>query len=130
MLAKLGTPAWFGSAKGGKFMILGQLCNCRESYTLGYLEQPSGFAVVDDQYIGTHIETFERVEQLTTVYNFSVEEDESYLTVGGTVHNCTQFLNWARENEILVRADEMSAALEEAATFKHKTQSVAEQYGV
>jgi predicted phage terminase large subunit-like protein len=42
----------------------------------------------------------------------------------------TQFLNWARENEILVRADEMSAANEEATAFKHKTQSVAEQYGV
>jgi len=42
----------------------------------------------------------------------------------------TQFLNWARENEILVRADEMSAANEEAAMFKHKEASVAEQYGV
>ena len=42
----------------------------------------------------------------------------------------TQFLNWARENELLVRADEMSAALEEQAAFKHKSQSVSEQYGV
>ena len=46
------------------------------------------------------------------------------------VDSVTQFLNWARENEILVRADEMSAANEEAMAFKHKTQSVAEQYGV
>lgn len=42
----------------------------------------------------------------------------------------TQFLNWARETGLLVRADEMSAAMEEAATFKNKTTSVAEQYGV
>lgn len=42
----------------------------------------------------------------------------------------TQFLNWARENELLVRADEMSAANEEAAMFKHKQASVSEAYGV
>lgn len=46
------------------------------------------------------------------------------------VDSTTQFLNWARENEILVMADEMSAAEEEAATFVHKQPSVAEQYGV
>jgi predicted phage terminase large subunit-like protein len=42
----------------------------------------------------------------------------------------TQFLNWARENELLVLCDEMSAAMEEMATFKHKQDTVAEQYGV
>ena len=46
------------------------------------------------------------------------------------VDSCTQFLVWARDNEILVRADEASAYAEEQATFKHKTTSVAEQYGV
>lgn len=42
----------------------------------------------------------------------------------------TQFLNWARDNELIVRADEMSAANEEESRFKHKQTSVAEQYGV
>ena len=46
------------------------------------------------------------------------------------VDSVTQFLVWARDNEILVRADEASAYAEEQATFKHKTTSVAEQYGV
>ena len=46
------------------------------------------------------------------------------------IDSCTQFLNWARENEILVRADEMSASLEESTLFKNKTTSVSEQYGV
>lgn len=46
------------------------------------------------------------------------------------VDSVTQFLQWARDNELLVRADEMSAANEEAMLFKHKTQSVSEQYGV
>lgn len=42
----------------------------------------------------------------------------------------SQFMNWARTNELLVLCDEMSAANEEAMTFKHKETSVAEQYGV
>lgn len=46
------------------------------------------------------------------------------------VDSVTQFLNWARDNEILVMVDEYSAALDEAATFKHRTESVAETYGV
>lgn len=46
------------------------------------------------------------------------------------VDSVTQFLNWARDNELLVRADEMAAAMEEAATYKHKQATVSEQYGV
>lgn len=46
------------------------------------------------------------------------------------VDSVTQFLQWARDNELLVRADEMSAAMEEAAMYKHKEPTVAEQYGV
>jgi predicted phage terminase large subunit-like protein len=42
----------------------------------------------------------------------------------------TQFLNWARANEILVRGDEMSAAMDdEMSNFRHQ-ESVAESYGV
>lgn len=47
------------------------------------------------------------------------------------VHDtCTQFLNWARENGILSRADEMSAALEDEMRPKHDNRAVAEMYGV
>ena len=42
----------------------------------------------------------------------------------------TQFLNWARQNELLVRGDEMSAALEDEMAYKPQGQSVAQQYGV
>lgn len=42
----------------------------------------------------------------------------------------TQFLNWARESEILVRADEMNAFLEDEAMFKSRQPTVAEGYGV
>lgn len=46
------------------------------------------------------------------------------------VDSVTQFLSWARDNELLARADEITAANEEAAMFKHKEASVSEAYGV
>jgi predicted phage terminase large subunit-like protein len=41
-----------------------------------------------------------------------------------------QFLLWAREKELLVRADEMSAAMEDEAMWKPHEETVAEAYGV
>lgn len=46
------------------------------------------------------------------------------------VDSVTQFINWARENDLLIRADEMSAAIADEAAFKPQQKSVAEQYGV
>lgn len=46
------------------------------------------------------------------------------------VDSVTQFLQWARDMELLVRCDEQSAANEEAALYKHKEDTVAQQYGV
>lgn len=42
----------------------------------------------------------------------------------------TQFLLWARDAGLLVRADEMSAALEDQSMYRSSSKSVAEQYGV
>ena len=46
------------------------------------------------------------------------------------VDTVTQFLNWARTHELLVRGDEMSAALEDEQRYKPQLQSIASQYGV
>jgi predicted phage terminase large subunit-like protein len=46
------------------------------------------------------------------------------------VDSCTMFLKWARENGILIRGDEASAALEDEAQYRPQTLSVAAQYGV
>jgi predicted phage terminase large subunit-like protein len=46
------------------------------------------------------------------------------------VDSVTQALKWLRDNSILVRADEVEAALEEEATYKPPRNTVAEQYGV
>lgn len=61
---------------------------------------------------------------LTQCMNFpKADHDDMHDTV-------TQFLNWARENGILVLADETTAATEDEAKFQHPGQSVAQQYGV
>jgi predicted phage terminase large subunit-like protein len=46
------------------------------------------------------------------------------------VDSVTQFLVWARENGILIRADEMGAMLDDEAQFRHKEMTVSEIYGV
>ena len=42
----------------------------------------------------------------------------------------TQFVNWARENGILLRGDEMSAALDDQMQLPHHDRGIAQQYGV
>jgi len=131
MLSQLGKPAWLNiSREAGPRKVFGKISNCLRAYSLDYLEAPSRQAIVSDEYIGTHIERLERVNEPITVYNLSVDEDESYVTVGGTFHNCSQAINWARENGIVERADETSASLRDEMTYKGHRESVAQDYGV
>lgn len=46
------------------------------------------------------------------------------------VDSVTQFFNWARENGILIRADEAAFALEDEMQYRPPVQSVAAHYGV
>jgi predicted phage terminase large subunit-like protein len=46
------------------------------------------------------------------------------------VDSVSQFLLWARESGIIVRADEWASELEDKAEFKHRTTSIADSYGV
>jgi predicted phage terminase large subunit-like protein len=132
MLARLGIPSWYQIDKEeGPRKVFGRMSECLEAYRLDYaIKAKHSGAVVSEDYIGTHIEKIERVNEKAIVYNLSVEEDESYVTVGGTVHNCTQALNWFRESGLVYRADEATAMEEEEATWRPRTESVAAQYGV
>ncbi len=51
-------------------------------------KEGSPFAL-DEQYLYVPIRSIEIEEMDTTVYNFSVEEDESYVAEGVVSHNCT-----------------------------------------
>ena len=46
------------------------------------------------------------------------------------VDSCSMAIGWMRENGILIRADESSAALEDEMRFVPQGQSIAQQYGV
>lgn len=45
----------------------------------------------DGRYLATAIRSVEEVPYAGLVYNLAVEEDESYVTTAGTVHNCTRY---------------------------------------
>lgn len=95
---------------------------CQAAYRLDYQERPSGFAVVDPDHIGTHLEKVEHVSQELTVYNISVAEDESYVTVGGTVHNCTMALRHLREINLAIRREERHFLEKQMAIYKKPLQ--------
>ncbi len=63
-------------------------------------------------------------EVITQASLFPKAEHDDY------VDTCSMFLLWAREKELLVRADEMSAAMEDEAMWKPHEETVAEAYGV
>jgi intein/homing endonuclease len=119
----------------------------KAAYAVGFLDKQhnEGAAKMIDNYAAYSVMRTSKVEKECEVFNIEVAEDDSYCTTSGLVHNCsrfpkaknddltdcvTQFANWAREREILLRGDEASAAMDESAMFVHPGKSVAEQYGV
>jgi predicted phage terminase large subunit-like protein len=105
LLARLGIPAWIGTTKpGGRREVFGRICECLPAYRLDWSDRDSGHAVVTGEYIGTHIERVDREEGDFEVWNLRVEEDESYVTVGGTVHNCVMAMSRFR-NGGFIRLD-------------------------
>ena len=61
---------------------------------------------------------------ITECENFPKSKHDDY------VDTVTQFINWARENELLVLADETEAFATEQMEYKDKQVGVSEQYGV
>lgn len=110
LLARLGTGATVGTKKeAGERLIYGRMCSCREAHRLDYVsEGRSGHAVATDDYLCFQVERAERVDEPITVFNMSVEEDESYVTEGGTVHNCfSQAVNYLTQRSILIAEPEV-----------------------
>ena len=70
-----------------KCRIENRTCNCRDQYGIVlYNEGRQSFQ--NDKYVHSRIRKIEKTDRLDTVYNLSVEEDESYIANGAIVHNC------------------------------------------
>ena len=71
----------------GKCRIENRTCNCRNRYQIIlYNEGRQSFQ--NEKYVHNRIRKIEKSDRLDTVYNLSVEEDESYIANGAIVHNC------------------------------------------
>jgi intein/homing endonuclease len=104
MLARLGIVAWTGTSKpAGIRNIFGRERQCLAAHTLTFTDRKrSWFGVVNDIITATHVEIAERVDQPVHVFNLAVQEDESYVTAGGTVHNClSQAFSYLSDRGIL-----------------------------
>ena len=90
------------------------------------------FAVVPNQNTQEVCELVS-TKTMRPVFNLTVEGVHCYYANGVLVHNCdtvSMYLGWARENGILVRADEMTASLVDEMRFVPQGQSIAQSYGV
>src|SRR5262249_8205758 len=95
LLTRLGVHAYINRSKSaGERTVNGKTTTCLDAWVLSYQSAPaySGVACWRPEGVAYWVEHNERIDGPVTVYNLSVEDDESYVTTGGTVHNCTQAL--------------------------------------
>lgn len=74
-------------------VIEGRLVNQKKSYSITFKKErknQSHFIVIDD-IIWTPIKKIIQTDLFETVYNITVEEDESYTANNAIVHNCTHW---------------------------------------
>lgn len=81
---------------GNVAVIRGNKVCSGPSYHVEWAEKPQRTGrwsfEADGRLLATAVKTVERVPYEGPVYNIEVEEDHSYVTTGGTVHNCVRHL--------------------------------------
>lgn len=87
------------SKPAGKRNVFGHHCQCLDAYSLNFITTKGNNGIGADTVYGPafYVTKNERIDEPTVVYNISVEEDESYVTTGGVVHNCSQALLLMRQ---------------------------------
>lgn len=74
-------------------IIEGRTVNGGECYTVRWRKNPGsrGSLGVSESHVYAPLNRCERCQYIGPVYNLEVEEDETYTTTGGVVHNCRWF---------------------------------------
>lgn len=78
------------SKKAAQRNVLGKICKCLDVWTITFSK--NGIGQMDNLGAAFFVSQKQDVSEKILVYNLSVEEDESYCTTGGAVHNCSQAL--------------------------------------
>lgn len=68
-------------------------------FTVEFADQEKATHVFDGDHIGLWVRETESAGS-GTVYNFTVAEDESYVTTAGAVHNCAAFPNGTHDDQV------------------------------
>ena len=77
--------------KYNRFAIEGRKVNMNDSYILTFPNdtKKQAHSIIENNYIYSPYKDIEKINGNYTVYNLSVEDDESYTANGLVVHNCT-----------------------------------------
>jgi phage terminase large subunit-like protein len=101
VLLKLGIHSTICKTKAaGRRTVLGKTYLCLDAWGLSYKKKNiySGVAVRREDGFGYYVEKLQRIGGEREVWNLSVSGDESYVTTGGTVHNCSMGLRYLMDN--------------------------------
>jgi predicted phage terminase large subunit-like protein len=70
-----------------------------DAYAVNCGERSKGIEIADDERVGLWLADLAPAEP-GQVFNLTVAEDESYVTTGGTLHNCAVFPNGAFDDQV------------------------------
>lgn len=72
--------------------IMGRKVNCKDPYKVSYYEEKKYNVYTEEKdCIWVNVKSNKKTKKIETVYNFSVEQDETYTANNITVHNCTTY---------------------------------------
>lgn len=75
----------------GTHVIEGRKVNDSGFYTIGLPENPKAHMIDTSGFMWGRVKWSRSAKRISTVYNIAVEEDETYVADGITVHNCQPF---------------------------------------
>lgn len=93
-------PCRINKSKRSSYNIEGRTGDCNPLYTISFPDndKKQKHYFVEDNYILSPYKSVTMYHEEMTVYNLSVEEDESYTANGLVVHNCTYWSVAQRNN--------------------------------
>jgi hypothetical protein len=106
--------------ESGEWKIDGRSGACRKSWSLQWRSAGSAAPLVGEEYLAATVTRIERTNYAGLVYNLSVDVDESYVTTGGTVHNCAVYHVPVGKLAFSANALGSSGKAEDDATFQEQ----------
>lgn len=103
LLARIGYSGSISQKPPGLSVIQGREHKTKTAYTVRWrrrVRAVGGAPIWGDEHVGYSVTDHQRLDGSHDVFNLHVDEDESYVTTAGTVHNCSDFPGGAHDDQV------------------------------